>query len=170
MGSVQADGCQAPRGERPSSALYHDPGQETPGACINPAGAGILMTAPGSQPSSRFSSGGFPPGRSCGLCATRPIAAASRAADLQRLRRCRFWALGIWGYMATLERDQHRRGLCRVPLGALAIWGWIELAFLTGVITGPNHRCLPAGHARNGNGSCAPGARSPITRCCWSAC
>ena len=28
-------------------------------------------------------------------------------------------------------------------LSALAIWGWIELAFLTGVITGPN-RPLPA--------------------------
>ena len=29
-------------------------------------------------------------------------------------------------------------GLWRVPVGILAIWGWIELAFLTGAITGPN--------------------------------
>ena len=28
-------------------------------------------------------------------------------------------------------------------LAALAIWGWIELAFLTGAITGPNDRPLP---------------------------
>ncbi len=36
-------------------------------------------------------------------------------------------------------------------LGALGIWGWIEMAFLTGVITGPEKReCPPAlqGHAR----------------------
>jgi putative photosynthetic complex assembly protein 2 len=31
--------------------------------------------------------------------------------------------------------------------GALAVWGWIELAFLTGVITGPNRTELRAGVA-----------------------
>jgi putative photosynthetic complex assembly protein 2 len=30
-------------------------------------------------------------------------------------------------------------------LSALAVWGWIELAFLSGVITGPNRRPSPAG-------------------------
>lgn len=30
-------------------------------------------------------------------------------------------------------------------LGALAIWGWIEVAFLTGVITGPEPRSAPPG-------------------------
>jgi putative photosynthetic complex assembly protein 2 len=30
-------------------------------------------------------------------------------------------------------------------LGALAIWGWIELAFLTGVITGPEKQDCPVG-------------------------
>lgn len=30
-------------------------------------------------------------------------------------------------------------------LGALAIWGWIELAFLTGVITGPERTLCPPG-------------------------
>jgi putative photosynthetic complex assembly protein 2 len=50
--------------------------------------------------------------------------------------------LGIWGYEATL-------GLVSVGaaygafLSALAIWGWIELAFLLGVITGPNTRACP---------------------------
>ncbi|MEX0368817.1 MAG: DUF3623 family protein, partial [Ruegeria sp.] len=28
-------------------------------------------------------------------------------------------------------------------LSALALWGWIELAFLTGIITGPNRMALP---------------------------
>ena len=32
-------------------------------------------------------------------------------------------------------------------LAALAIWGWIELAFLCGVVTGPNARMCPAGVA-----------------------
>ena len=30
---------------------------------------------------------------------------------------------------------------------ALAIWGWVELAFLSGVVTGPNHRPCPSGAA-----------------------
>lgn len=30
-------------------------------------------------------------------------------------------------------------------LSALAIWGWIELAFLSGIITGPNRRPCPPG-------------------------
>ena len=33
-------------------------------------------------------------------------------------------------------------------LGALAIWGWIELAFLSGVITGPERRPCPPGLPR----------------------
>ncbi len=36
-------------------------------------------------------------------------------------------------------------------IGALAIWGWVELAFLSGVITGPERRACPKG--------LAPGAR-----------
>lgn len=30
-------------------------------------------------------------------------------------------------------------------LGALAVWGWIELAFLLGIVTGPERRPAPAG-------------------------
>ena len=50
-------------------------------------------------------------------------------------------ALGIWGYMSTLT-DGSVAGAYTGFLAALAIWGWIELAFLTGLITGPNlHHC-----------------------------
>jgi putative photosynthetic complex assembly protein 2 len=34
-------------------------------------------------------------------------------------------------------------GACLAFLSALAVWGWIELAFLTGVITGPITQPLP---------------------------
>ena len=50
--------------------------------------------------------------------------------------------LGIWGFEATL----HHTGVTAAYgafLAALAIWGWIELAFLTGAITGPNLRPCP---------------------------
>ena len=33
-------------------------------------------------------------------------------------------------------------------LSALAVWGWIELAFLSGVDHRPEHRALPARCAR----------------------
>jgi putative photosynthetic complex assembly protein 2 len=51
-------------------------------------------------------------------------------------------ALGLWGFWATLT-DISVLGACLAFLSALCIWGWIELAFLTGVITGPNTYPLP---------------------------
>jgi putative photosynthetic complex assembly protein 2 len=53
-----------------------------------------------------------------------------------------FWglpllALGIWGLGASLT-DATPAGTYIAFLGALAVWGWIELAFLSGAITGPN--------------------------------
>jgi len=49
--------------------------------------------------------------------------------------------LGIWGFEATLH-DTGVTAAYGAFLAALAIWGWIELAFLTGAITGPNvHDC-----------------------------
>lgn len=55
-------------------------------------------------------------------------------------------AVAVWGLTAT-------RGLA-TPHGAvlaflcgLTIWGWIELAFLTGVVTGPERRDCPPGLA-----------------------
>lgn len=46
-------------------------------------------------------------------------------------------ALGVWGFMASLG-DQTTTGVYVGFLSALAIWGWVEVSFLSGVITGPN--------------------------------
>jgi putative photosynthetic complex assembly protein 2 len=53
-------------------------------------------------------------------------------------------ALGLWGFWTTLN-DTSVFGACAAFLAALCIWGWIELAFLTGVVTGPNTYPLPEG-------------------------
>ena len=45
-------------------------------------------------------------------------------------------AVGIWAVAASLE-DASVAGVYIGFAGALAVWGWIELAFLAGVITGP---------------------------------
>ena len=50
-----------------------------------------------------------------------------------------------WG-LAGLRHHRRRTGVTGVYLAflsALAIWGWIELAFLSGVITGPERRACP---------------------------
>ena len=44
---------------------------------------------------------------------------------------------GIWGLGVSLG-DATTTGTYAAFLSALAVWGWIELAFLSGVITGPN--------------------------------
>ncbi|MEM7546221.1 MAG: putative photosynthetic complex assembly protein PuhE [Pseudomonadota bacterium] len=46
--------------------------------------------------------------------------------------------LGIWGFSTSLQ-DETITGVYVGFLSALAIWGWIELSFLSGIITGPNH-------------------------------
>jgi putative photosynthetic complex assembly protein 2 len=51
-------------------------------------------------------------------------------------------SLGIWGFWMSLT-DTSVFGAYIAFLSALGIWGWIELAFLTGVITGPNTYTLP---------------------------
>jgi putative photosynthetic complex assembly protein 2 len=51
-------------------------------------------------------------------------------------------ALGVAGLITTLQ-DPGVRGVYVAFLAALAIWGWIELAFLSGVITGPNTAPCP---------------------------
>jgi putative photosynthetic complex assembly protein 2 len=45
--------------------------------------------------------------------------------------------LGIWGLGVSLD-EATATGTYLAFLSALAVWGWIELAFLSGVITGPN--------------------------------
>ncbi|MES2666055.1 MAG: putative photosynthetic complex assembly protein PuhE [Pseudomonadota bacterium] len=51
---------------------------------------------------------------------------------------------GFLGLHATLN-DASVQGVYVAFLSSLAIWGWIELAFLSGVITGPNTKALPPG-------------------------
>ena len=52
--------------------------------------------------------------------------------------------LGLWGFAVTC-RDTSVAGVYLAFLSALAIWGWIEMAFLCGLITGPNRRACPPG-------------------------
>ena len=51
---------------------------------------------------------------------------------------------GVLGINATTA-DASPFGVYMAFLSALAIWGWIELAFLSGIITGPNNRPCPPG-------------------------
>ena len=51
---------------------------------------------------------------------------------------------GVLGVNATLA-DGSPQGVWLAFLSALALWGWIELAFLSGVITGPNTAPCPPG-------------------------
>jgi putative photosynthetic complex assembly protein 2 len=53
-------------------------------------------------------------------------------------------ALGVWAVSASLA-DASVYGAYLGFAGALAIWGWIELAFLAGVITGPLRDECPSG-------------------------
>jgi len=51
---------------------------------------------------------------------------------------------GFAGLMGTLD-DTSATGAYLAFLSALAIWGWIELAFLSGIIAGPNTEPCPKG-------------------------
>ena len=51
-------------------------------------------------------------------------------------------AVGISATRASLP-DLSSGGIYMAFLAALALWGWIELAFLSGVITGPNNKPCP---------------------------
>lgn len=53
-------------------------------------------------------------------------------------------ALGVAGVILSTA-DAGMGGLFKGFFGALAIWGWIELSFLSGVITGPERAASPAG-------------------------
>lgn len=57
-------------------------------------------------------------------------------------------ALGVWAVTASLD-DVSVFGAYLGFAGALAIWGWIELAFLAGVITGPQRGNCPSGLAHS---------------------
>jgi len=51
-------------------------------------------------------------------------------------------ALGLWGLAVTLD-DPSGPAVYGAFLAALALWGWIELAFLSGIVTGPNRSPCP---------------------------
>ena len=54
--------------------------------------------------------------------------------------------LMIGGALVAVSLDDHSTGgIYTAFAGALAIWGWIELAFLTGVVTGPVRDDCPPG-------------------------
>lgn len=75
--------------------------------------------------------------------ADREGAAARRGATLCGLP---LLVLGAYGaYWSAIETDV--LGVYVAFLSALALWGWIELSFLTGIITGPNSKPLPDGTA-----------------------
>lgn len=74
------------------------------------------------------------------LCERRADGAGRRAVMLA----LPVLGLGLWGYHATLEMTGIGAAYGAF-LAALAIWGWIELSFLTGAITGPNLRPCPPG-------------------------
>lgn len=50
---------------------------------------------------------------------------------------------GVAGIKHTLD-DTSTAGVYIAFLSALAVWGWIEMAFLSGIIAGPNTRPCPA--------------------------
>ncbi len=52
--------------------------------------------------------------------------------------------IGFAGFLTSLG-DMSVSGVYLGFLSALAIWGWIEISFLSGVITGPNRFDCPAG-------------------------
>jgi putative photosynthetic complex assembly protein 2 len=52
-------------------------------------------------------------------------------------------AIGVLGFVQSMA-DTTVFGAYTAFLSALAIWGWIELAFLSGIITGPNSAPCPA--------------------------
>lgn len=55
-----------------------------------------------------------------------------------------FLAAGIWGIWLTLDLTT-TAAVYGSFVSALAIWGWIELAFLAGLVTGPNRSPCPPG-------------------------
>ncbi|WP_167647509.1 putative photosynthetic complex assembly protein PuhE [Mameliella alba] len=73
--------------------------------------------------------------------ADRRGARARRAVTLAGLP---LLALGAWGIHVT-QALAGPGGAYWAFLSALAVWGWIELSFMTGAITGPNPYACPRG-------------------------
>lgn len=82
------------------------------------------------------------------LCRVR---LADRAGDAAHVRSVilslPMLGLGLWGLVQTAD-DTTLTGAYLAFCSALAVWGWIELAFLSGQITGPNGTPCPPGAAQ----------------------
>lgn len=77
------------------------------------------------------------------LCRVRLADRAGGGAHLRSfLWSAPLLALGLWGLVLTAQ-DPSVAGVYLAFLSALAVWGWIELAFLSGQITGPNRAPCP---------------------------
>lgn len=70
--------------------------------------------------------------------------AGRRAPFFCTLAALPFLFLGLWGHVATHGQDTPYAVYLSF-IAALAIWGWVETAFLTGMVTGPNLRPCPPG-------------------------
>lgn len=68
--------------------------------------------------------------------------AGGRAHQLSVLLGLPLLIAGVAGLALSLD-DTTTKGTYAAFLSALALWGWIELAFLSGVITGPNNAPCP---------------------------
>ena len=68
----------------------------------------------------------------------------ARAGHLATLAALPVLGLGLWGISFTATSGSVGAAY-HAFLSALAIWGWIEMAFLTGTITGPNTLVCRAG-------------------------
>ncbi|WP_249200316.1 putative photosynthetic complex assembly protein PuhE [Thetidibacter halocola] len=69
-----------------------------------------------------------------------------RAGHMATVAALPMLGLGVWGIAATADHATPG-AVYHAFLSALAIWGWIEMAFLTGTITGPNRMVLRRGVA-----------------------
>ena len=81
---------------------------------------------------------------------TGAILVAVRLAE-RRGPRAGFWAtvfglpllgLGAWAFLNSLK-DPSLGGAYLAFFGVLALWGWVELSFLTGTVTGPHPKPCP---------------------------
>ncbi|MDA7423350.1 putative photosynthetic complex assembly protein PuhE [Thalassococcus lentus] len=66
----------------------------------------------------------------------------TRAGLIATLASLPLLGVGIWGFVLTAQ-SASAGSVYHAFLSALAIWGWIEMAFLTGTVTGPNRHVLP---------------------------
>ncbi|WP_317057458.1 putative photosynthetic complex assembly protein PuhE [Roseovarius rhodophyticola] len=66
----------------------------------------------------------------------------ARTRLLSPLMALPFLGVGLWGFVTTLDMGTVTAAYGAF-LAALAIWGWVELSFLSGAITGPNLRDCP---------------------------